>query len=186
MVHIPVNNIGHAICQHLGLKNLLGTICQHLRHKNVCRKEARLKPKSTSTSLQLRDALSSSINLQLQAGGSQGVGTHPEHNPRVQRAHRIWQMRADGRHAAPAILCSTQFPRSEACCPADVQELRNCFRSVHVATCCLLPGACCRAARSFELVLVRTCCWFTAGTAASPQFQIGAPLHAIAMYSLLL
>ena len=38
MVHIPVNNIGHAICQHLGLKNLLGTICQHLRHKNVCKK----------------------------------------------------------------------------------------------------------------------------------------------------
>ena len=56
VIHIPVNNIGraicqhlglknllgtyigHAICQHLGLKNLLGTICQHLRHKNVCRK----------------------------------------------------------------------------------------------------------------------------------------------------
>ena len=42
VIHIPVNNIGRAICQHLGLKNLLGTICQHLRHKNVCRK-ARLE-----------------------------------------------------------------------------------------------------------------------------------------------
>ena len=123
MVHIPVNNIGHAICQHLGLKNLLGTICQHLRHKNVCRK-ARLQETKIHFYLPAPSSCRP-INLQLQAGGSQGVGTHPEHNPRVQRAHRIWQMRADGRHAAPAILCSTQFPRSEACCPADVQELRT-------------------------------------------------------------
>ena len=56
VIHIPVNNIGRAICQHLGLKNLLGTICQHLRHKNVCRQARLKKPKSTFTSLQLSNS----------------------------------------------------------------------------------------------------------------------------------
>ena len=75
--------------------------------------------------------LASSINLQ--AGGSQGVGTHPEHNPRVQRAHHIWQMRADGRHAAPAILCSEQlWPPSSCCCSCHTMLVQR----AHLADAC--------------------------------------------------